>query len=149
MLDFQRDVLPVLRKTYDLMDEHRTDMLDGDELAPLLGPDRTKIDLYNLFRRLHEAEYVKVRFAGGMNIAFVSPTEKGLQTTRGWPMPGQSHIEALLGLLDERIESPDTPEDERNGLRRLRDAAGTVSQSVLSSVLSAWLAHVTKLSGSQ
>ena len=40
MLDWQRSVVPVLRATYDLMDEGRTDMLDGDELASLITADK-------------------------------------------------------------------------------------------------------------
>jgi hypothetical protein len=79
MFDWQRDVLPVLRATYDLMEQRNTDMLDGDELAPLITADRTKGDLYNMFRLLDKSDYARVRFAGGMTVAFIQPTEKGLQ----------------------------------------------------------------------
>jgi hypothetical protein len=148
MFDWERDVLPVLRTTYDLMDERQTDMLDGDELVPLLvTDDRTKGNVYNLFRLIDNAGYADVRFAGGMTVALVRPTEKGLQLTRGWPVPGQSSVEALLRLLDQRIASPTTSDDERTRLRRLRDAAGNVSESVLSSLLASWLSQVSGVGG--
>jgi hypothetical protein len=63
------------------------------------------------------------------------PTEKGLQITHGWPIPGQSEVDALLRLLDAMIASPETSGEERSRLQRLRDAAGEVSQSVLSGLL--------------
>ena len=142
MLDWQRSVVPVLRATYDLMDEGRTDMLDGDELASLITADRTEAELYNVFQLINRTGYADVQFAGAMTIAFVAPTEKGLQTTRGWPAPGQGDVETLLRLLDQRIASPETPDDERTRLQRLREAAGNVSESVLTSLLGAWLSHV-------
>ena len=146
VFDWQREVLPVLRATYDLMDERRTDALDGDELLPvLITENRTKGDLYGIFRQIHGAGYAHVHFAGGMNVAFVQPTEKGLQVTRGWPVPGQGDVDALLRLLDQRIASPETPDEERTRLERLREAAGSVSQTVLSSLLSAWLSQVSGL----
>jgi hypothetical protein len=148
MFDWERDVLPVLRAAYDLMEERRTDMLDGDELAALVTPERTKGDLYSLFQLIDATGYADVRFGGAMSIAFVQPAEKGLQLTRGWPVPGQGDVEALLRLLDLRIASPDTPEEERTRLQRLRDAAGNVGSSVLSSVLSAWLSQVVGVGGS-
>jgi hypothetical protein len=143
MLDWQRSVLPVLHATYDLMDEGRTDMLDGDALlASLVTGDRTKADLYDVFQLINRTGYADVQFASAMSIAFVSPTEKGLQTTRGWPAPGQGDVETLLRLLDQRIASPETPDEERTRLQRLREAAGNVGESVLTSLLGAWLSHV-------
>jgi hypothetical protein len=76
-----------------------------------------------------------------------TPTEKGLQITHGWPIPGQSEVDALLRLLDAMIASPETSEEERSRLQRLRDAAGEVSQSVLSGLLGAWLSQVAGLGG--
>jgi hypothetical protein len=89
VLDFQRDVLPVLRLTYDLMDAQQDDFLDGDELAALVTEDRDEAAVYRIFKLLNRTGYADVQFAGAMTVAFVQPTEKGLQTTRGWPVPGQ------------------------------------------------------------
>ena len=131
------------------MERRNTDTLETDDLAPLVTAERTDTDVYNLFRLLDRTGYARVSLAGGMTVAFVQATEKGLQVARGWPVPGQSDVEVLLRLLDERIESPDTPEEERKGLRRLRDAVGSVGQSVLSSLLGAWLSQVTGAGGGQ
>jgi hypothetical protein len=143
MFESDRDVLPVLRATYDLMEEQRTDTLDGKEdLVPRLSEQgHEKATLYEIFRQIHNGGYADVSFAGGMTIGLVQPTEKGFQVTRGWPVPGQGDVQALLRILDARIAAPDTPEDERTRLQRLREAAGNVSQSVLTSLLSAWLSH--------
>ena len=147
MLNWQRDILPVLRAIYDLMDELQEDALDGDELmSRLVTGDRDENVLYGVLKQINRGGYADVQFAGAMTVAFVQPTEKGLQTTRGWPMPGQGDVDALLQLLDQRIASPDTPEEERTRLERLRAAAGGVSQSVLASLLSAWLSHVSGIS---
>ena len=81
-----------------------------------------------------------------MTIAMVPPTEKGLQLTHGWPVPGQGEAEALLRVLDAMIDSPNTPDEERTRLKRLRDAAGDVSQSALTGLLGAWLSQVTGIS---
>lgn len=67
--------------------------------------------------------------------------------THGWPVPGQSDVDALLRLLDARINAPDTPEEERTRLQSLREAAGDVGQSVLTGLLGAWLSQVTGLGG--
>ncbi len=149
MLDWERDVLPVLRWTYDAMDEHGTTMLDGDELAPLITETRTKSELYEVFRLIKHGGYAQVDFAGGMSVGFVQPTEKGLQTTRGWPVPGEAQVDLLLRLLDARIASPDTSEGERTALQRLRSAAGDISQSVMTSLLSAWLSQASGIGGGQ
>jgi hypothetical protein len=144
VLDWQRDVLPVLRATYDLMDEHQDDFLQGDDLmARLVTEDRDPDALYRIFTQIKRGGYADVEFAGAMTVAFVQPTEKGLQVTRGWPVPGQGDVEALVRLVDQRIASPDTPEDERTRLESLRAAVGNVSQTVLSSILSAWLSQMT------
>ena len=45
------------------------------------------------------------------------------------------------------IDSSNTPDEERTRLVRLRDAAGDVSQSVLSGLLGAWLSQVAGLGG--
>jgi hypothetical protein len=48
-------VLPVLRATYDLMEELQSDALDGDVLLPRLSEDgHDESTLYNIFR-LHGA----------------------------------------------------------------------------------------------
>jgi hypothetical protein len=149
MLDWERDILPVLRATYDLMDEEQDDAIETEVLnARLVTEERDEGALYRIFTQIGRTGYADVQFAGGMTVAFVQPTEKGLQVTRGWPVPGQADAEALLRLLDQRIASPDTSEEERTGLTQLRDAAGRVSQSALSSLLGAWLSHVAGPGGS-
>jgi hypothetical protein len=148
VFDWQRDVLPVIRATYALMEERGDDFLDWEDLGPHLTRERSESELYNIFQQIKRGGYADVHFAGGMAIAFVQPTEKGLQLTHGWPTPGQGEVDALLRLLDAMIDSPDTSDEERTRLQRLREAAGDVSQSILSGVLGAWLSHVAGLGGS-
>ena len=147
MFDWQRDVLPVLRTTYALMDERGQDVLDWEDLGPQLVGERSENELYNIFQAIKRGGYADVHFAGGMSIAMIQPTEKGLQVTHGWPVPGQSDVDALLRLIDARINAPDTPDEERTRLQRLREAAGDVGQSVLTSLLGAWLSQVTGVGG--
>lgn len=145
MFNWQGDVLPVLQATYGLMEERGDDFLDWEDLGPRLTRDRSERELYNIFQQIKRGGYADVHFAGGMSIAFVQPTEKGLQLTHGWPVPGDGEVVALLRLLDASINSPATPEEERTRLKRLRDAASDVSQSVLTGLLSAWLSQVAGL----
>jgi hypothetical protein len=147
VFDWQRDVLPVIRATYALMEERGDDVLEWEDLGPRLGAERTEGELYNIFQQIKRAGYADVYFAGGMTIAMVRPTENGLQLTHGWPAPGQSEAEALLRVLDTMIESADTSDEERTRLKRLRDAAGDVSQSVLAGLLGAWLSQVAGIGG--
>lgn len=148
MADWEREVLPVLRTTYNLMEEQKVASIDGDELMFLITEERTQADVLNMFLLLDRAGYVDIDLRSGF-MAFVHATEKGLQTTQGWPIPGQGQVDALLGLLDHRIASSETPDEERTGLQQLRAAAGNVSQTVLASLLSAWLSQVTGVEGGQ
>jgi hypothetical protein len=56
MLDWQRDILPVLRATYDFMDEQQSDFLDGSELIPhLVAQGHDDDALYRIFTQVNEA----------------------------------------------------------------------------------------------
>lgn len=148
MLDWQRDVLPVLDATYRMLEEQGPyAQLDGKEVAHALGRDEEDMALRHVFEQLGHAGYIKPTWAGVTLPIMIEPTERGLQYAMGWPVLGQSDVDALLRMLDQRIESPDTPEDERTRLQRLRDAAGDVGTSVMSSLLSAWLSQVSGVGG--
>ena len=129
------------------MEERGEDYLDWEDLGPRLTQERSENEVYRIFHLIKRGGYADVQFGGSMSIGLVQPTEKGLQVTHGWPVPGQGEVDALLGLLDAMIASPDTTEEERTRLQRLRDAASEVSQSVLSGLLGAWLSQVAGLGG--
>lgn len=150
MLDWQKDVLPVLAATYELIDESEDGYVDGEDVAAKLGRDADDTAFRSVFQQLDQADYVDVQvWAGGMAPpAMIGATEKGLRITHGWPGEGGESVEILLRLLDERIADPDTPEEERTRLARFREGAAGVSKGVLQSVLSAWLTHVTGAAGS-
>lgn len=101
MLDWQSDVLAVIRATYALIEERGEDYLDWEDLGPRLTQERSEDELYRIFQLIKRAGYADVQLAGGMSIALVQPTEKGLQITHGWPVRGQGQVEALL-LNDAR-----------------------------------------------
>jgi hypothetical protein len=65
MLDWQRDELPVLRATDDLMEELEDDAPDGDELlARLVTEDRDRKALYTIFTQIDRTGYADVDFGG-------------------------------------------------------------------------------------
>jgi hypothetical protein len=148
VLRWDTDVKPVLDVVYRLLEEQGAHLqLEGKDVAHALGRDEDDMDLRRVFEQLDQAGYIKPTWAGVTLPYMIEPTERGLQHTMGWPVPGQTDVEALLRMLDQRIEAPDTPDEERTRLRRLRDAAGDVGTSVMSSLLSAWLSQVTGMGG--
>jgi hypothetical protein len=150
MLAWQTDVLPLLTVVYELMNESVDGSVDGEEIAARLGVgEDEEVRLRARLRQLADTDYIRVgAWPGGMELpVLISSTEKGLQTTFGWPGRGGDSVELLLKMLDDRIADPDLPEEERTALQRLRGAAGSVGQGLLQSVLSAWLTHVTGAAG--
>lgn len=58
-------------------------------------------------------------------------------------MAGQIRVDLLLRLLDERIASDETPEDEKGRLQRVRDSVSSLGRDLAVKVLGAYLARMT------
>jgi hypothetical protein len=142
-----REMEPIVLTVYRLLDQAGRRAIDGDDVYAAVGidPDQDEARLYDKLGVLDDNDWMRVRRGGGMTVSYIEPTEKGLQYALGWPQREQGHVDALLRLLDDRIASPDTPEEERGRLTRLRDAAAGVTQGVLADVLAAWGRQITGL----
>jgi hypothetical protein len=140
------EVKPVLDATYRLLADQ--DYIPGQAVAQALGrpPDDERIG--RILEQLHRAGYIEGQFVMQTSMpVMISPTEKGLQESSGWPAPGASaQVDLLLQLLDERIADASTPEEEKGRLRRAREAIGGLGREVLAEVLAAYVARVGGLS---
>lgn len=56
-------------------------------------------------------------------------------------------VELLLALLDERIESDETPEGEKGKLRQIRNGVSSASRDLMVAVLGAYTSQTTGASG--
>lgn len=146
-MDFE-EAEPVLAATYELLRDAESTTPDAvnEKLGREPGDEHTTRALALLY---------KTRFIGGTDYqnspapVIIEATEKGLQKTSGWPEPGAAGgdiVEVLLKLLDERIESPDTPEEEKGRLRRARDAFAGVTRDITVGVLSNLISKQTGVS---
>jgi hypothetical protein len=135
---------PLLAVVYRLVEDRSTDMLEGAEVAAALGKAKNDQVLYTQLRWLNEAGYLRAHLAGGTTVGLIQPTHLGLQTEAGWPKPGEVNAD-VLRLLDERIDDPDTSDDDLSALEKLRDAVGATSQTVISGLLLAWAQQHTGL----
>jgi transcriptional regulator GlxA family with amidase domain len=139
-------VSPVLHATYRLLGERPGDNPSQEDVAALL-PGMSSLDVSRALLLLRDMGYVGGYKASGPRLDLISATEKGLQETMAWPVPGDARVagfEALLSLLDERIQQAQTT-DERTRLQRLRDSAADLGTGVAGEVLGAWVARVTGL----
>ena len=139
------NVEPVLLRVYGLMDAAPFHTVEYSALAVEFGFDDDDPDLGRTLRLLDKVGFLDAEFAGMHMPMRVEPTERGLQYARAWPKPGEGEVDALLRILDAHIASPETPDEERPRLQRLRDAAGDMTQSVLANLLAAWGRQVTGL----
>jgi hypothetical protein len=80
-----------------------------------------------------------------MGPIFCRLSEKGLQEVAGWPRAGGSPVEAFLAALDDKLADPELSEEQRGWLLKMRDAAGNMSQSVISNLLAAYVKSQTGL----
>jgi len=133
------EVEPVLKVTYELLDGRET--VSQEEVCAALdrpaGDERT----IKALALLKEDGYI-----GGIMVMqspapdLIHSTPKGLQHTSGWPSgTGSSNqVDLLLRLLDERISSDETADDEKGKLRRARDAFADVGKDIAVGVLTAY-----------
>lgn len=139
------EAAPVIAATYGLLNEDDTTTQEAviAVLKRPAGDDRTIRALAHLY---------KFNFINGPTIEerpvpiLIEPTEKGLQQTSGWPKPGaagEEQVAQLLAALDERIESDETPEEEKSNLRRIREGVVGASRDILVGVLTSYASRAT------
>jgi hypothetical protein len=138
---------PVLGATYELLatEEQTT----PERVCQRLGVEPQDPRTIRALALLYQADYID-----GMMVdqspapIFIRPTEKGLRQASNWPGAGDgAQLELLLRLLDERIESDDTSDEEKGKLRRLRDSLGDLGRDVAVGLLTAYLSRVTGTAG--
>lgn len=106
------------------------------------------VEVRKIFKLLHHADppYVNVYFGGDFWPAMFTETDRGLQETSGWPRPGDAgsdQVGQLLAALDEKIDSDETPEEEKGRLRRIRDSVGEASRDIVVGVLTSYASRAT------
>jgi hypothetical protein len=141
------EVEPVLKATYRLLAER--DYISGEDVIAELGRPPGDAATGRALDALSRADYIEGQFIEQSSVpVLITSTEKGLQEASGWPKPGGAgaeQVELLLRLLDERIASAATPEEEKGRLRRARDAVAGVGREVFAEVLAAYVARQTGL----
>lgn len=150
-LNWQHDVWPVLAATYGMLRERGYADLshpDLEALAESLGRSKDDMALRRIFEYLADDGYLAVDWAGVILPFSVAATARGLRHFEGWPSPDQVDLAPLLQLLDQRIDDPAVPEDERRGLRKIRDAISEAGWTVATSLFTAWLTRLTGIGGS-
>jgi hypothetical protein len=138
-LDWNNDVLPVLRAAYELSDESDPDQgIRTDALYERLGRARSDPKTGRILTSLVESGYF-VEVIGGV-MQLTGPYafrlgEKALQRIAGWPSPGSGDefTEKLIAVLDERIAGAQG--EERSRLERLRDTLLGVGHDVFVAVV--------------
>ncbi len=139
------EVEPVLNATYGLLDS-KEEVTQEEVCAALdkIHGDATTIRALEL---LYNDDYI-----GGFMVqqspapVRIQATPKGLQRARGWPAAGQGggeQVELLLRLLDERIDSAETAEEEKSKLRQARDAFAGLGKDIAVGVLTAYAIQAT------
>lgn len=143
------EVEPFLKATYELLDEQET--VGQDAVCEALGKPAKDERTVRALAELYNAGFIAS--AGSIEESpapiLIQGTEKGLQQVRGWPSGGSDAqlVELLLAVLDERIESDETPEEEKGRLRRARDAFAALGRDVAVGVLTAYAGQVSGASG--
>jgi hypothetical protein len=131
-------VHPVLRATYDLIDENeQTGRTSGEAVCGRLGLPGDDDAVAVAIRQLNEAGYVKAEFNAGGTAFFIEPTAAGLEYCSGWPAPGgvSDFLTVFLSAVAERADAVDTPEEEKSRLRRFLEAANGPPKELLAEIM--------------
>jgi hypothetical protein len=136
------EVRPVLAATYRLLDA--AEGTNAGQIAQELDrpPDDERLE--RALGLLYDAGYIDGPTIDQLPYPVrIQSTEKGLRETSGWPSEGGGgdQIEALIRVLDEYIESDETPEEEKGRLRRARDAFVGVGRDVAVRVLTEYVSR--------
>jgi len=121
VFDWQRDVLPVIRATYALMEERGEDVLDWEDLGPRLTRERTEGELYTSSSRSSGAGSGRP-FCGRHEHRNGSAHRRVCSSHTDGRHQDRAKVEALLRLLDAMINAPDIrrrSEPDCSGYERL------------------------------
>lgn len=127
--------LPLLEQVAELEGDDNSRVENQEVLTDVLGPDWDEARIAASISRLVQADYLAAIDAStlaGPHWMRIGLTERGRRAVGLWP--GDDAASALLAVLDERIETADSPA-ERERWRKLRDGAATVGKDVLSGVI--------------
>jgi hypothetical protein len=139
------EVEPVLNATYGLLDSKEE--VTQEEVCAALGRPQGDATTVRALELLYNDDYI-----GGFMVqqspapVRIRATPKGLQRARGWPAEGQGQseqVELLLRLLDERIDSAETADEEKSKLRQARDAFAGLGKDIAVGVLTAYATQAT------
>jgi hypothetical protein len=146
MLDWEKDVYPVLQATYQAWQEES----QGGTLPQVIGASGIRINQILgrgdddhrtavAIDRLAEGGYVHLADTRSMSSRYTPDdcvlTEKGLRLVAGWPGAAEeTMVSRLISLVEERIASAPTPA-ERSAWQKVRDGILDVPQQVLVDVL--------------
>lgn len=143
------EVEPVLQATYQLLND-REEISQEEACAAVRRPPGDEKTIRAL-ALLYEDGLI-----GGFTIEqsdapiSITATPKGLRQTSGWPTGddrGAQQLEALLRVLDERIDSEETSDDDKGRLRRVRESVGDLGRDLAVGVLTAYVARITGAGG--
>jgi hypothetical protein len=141
------EVRPVLRATYTLLDSEgqTTPEFVCQRLGVQPRDDRT----LRALTLLYQGGYIDgITIEQSPAPIFIRPTEKGLREASGWPDDSSgTQLEVLLRLLDERIESDETSDEEKGKLRRVRGSLVDLGRDVAVGLLTAYLSRVAGAAG--
>ena len=142
-LDWNTDVRPVLEALYAVQSTLTPTAygVSQEQINQHLGRAADDPRTDRVLADLHQAGYLTDVLESDQRVGpiFCRLSEKGLQEVAGWPRPGGSPVEAFLAALDAKLADPELSEEQRGWLLKMRDAAGNMSQSVISNLLAAYI----------
>lgn len=148
-LDWNSDVRPVLEALYAVQStlDATAYGVSQEQLNQHLGRSVDDSRTDRVLADLAQAGYLAEVLENDQRIGpiFCRLSEKALQEVAGWPRPGGSPVEAFLAALDDKLADPELSEEQRGWLLKMRDAAGNMSQSVISNLLAAYVKSQTGL----
>lgn len=148
-LDWNADVRPVVEALYAVLSnlDPASYGVSQEQLNERLGRPASDLRTDRVLAELAQAGYLadvlEVDDRAGPISCRLS--EKGLQEVAGSPRPGVSPADAFLAVLDDKLADPDLSAEQRGWLIKMRDAAGSLSQSVVSNLLATFIRSQTGL----
>lgn len=149
-LDWDSDVLPVLRVIYSLEQVLPANArgVSRDDINHQLQRAEGNPSTDRVLNRLSSGGYLTDELTVHQIEAplYCRLSEKGLQQVANWPGAPQADLSArFFDLLNARIADPETTDEERGRLKRLRETASEVGQSVFTSLLTAFIKGQTDM----
>jgi hypothetical protein len=138
-LDWETDVLPVLRAAYEVGGDGDPDLgISADVVNAKLGRSANDLGTGRVLISLLDTGYIIQTLEGADQAAgpyYFRLGEAALRIVAGWPTPGSGDrfVEQLMQVLEERIAGAQG--EERTRLERLRDVVVGVGHDVFVAVV--------------